>query len=262
MNSTLVTALYNINRENQGDGRKWQDYINWLRATLQLKSNFIVFTEPNVADEIPRSDNIKIVTMPLENIPFYDLRSKIQSIINSEDFLNKIEFPERVECKLALYNIVLLAKLEWLRMTINSNPFNTDCFFWIDAGASRFFDDLDLSKPFPLQLPSKFLIQGNVNTSRVLVDNDFKWSGTAVLVGTFFGGLKDYVIQVADKMQEVLYTDYITHNVINIDQNAFAIVQKRYPELFEVYIELNGKHLPILKCMQNEDMIAKSISKI
>jgi len=44
MTATLVTALYDIQREDEelGDGRKWKEYLNWFANTLRIPSPMVV----------------------------------------------------------------------------------------------------------------------------------------------------------------------------------------------------------------------------
>ena len=49
MTATLVTALYDIQREDEekGDGRKWEEYINWFANTLRIPSPMVVYVDPS-----------------------------------------------------------------------------------------------------------------------------------------------------------------------------------------------------------------------
>ena len=50
MTATLVTALYDINRENDGDGRKFSDYLLWFRETLKIPTSMVVYVDPSLVD--------------------------------------------------------------------------------------------------------------------------------------------------------------------------------------------------------------------
>ena len=41
---TIVTAFFDINREEKGDGRKIDDYLNWMKVTMQLNCNMFIIT--------------------------------------------------------------------------------------------------------------------------------------------------------------------------------------------------------------------------
>jgi hypothetical protein len=248
--TTIVSALYNINR-HLIDGRTWQYYLDWFSATLKLKCPMVLFVQEDIVDlvkNIRKDLPTHIVVQTLEEIPFYYLKDKIDSIISDASYLNKIQSPDRIECKLALYNIIQYSKFEWLKRAIQENWFDSTHFFWMDAGCSRFFNGFE--KLSSSKLPSKFLIQGNVNTNKIIVDDSYKWRSDCVLVGTFFGGPKYYVTIVSDKIKKLLDEEMISENMINNEQIALAYIQKRYPELFDVYIELNSGHLPILNCLK------------
>ena len=49
---TVVTGLFNINREELGDGRKWKDYLLWFKETLKLNVPMVIFCEQDTYQEI------------------------------------------------------------------------------------------------------------------------------------------------------------------------------------------------------------------
>lgn len=246
---TFVTALYDINRDTKGDGRKFEDYLKWLPETLKHNVNYVVFTEEKVVPHIPQKENIKIIVTPFRAIPLMYLQPKMDQILQDETYLKRIQDPQRVECKLSLYNIIQYSKFEWLKQTINYNPFNSEYFFWIDAGCSRFFEGLTDTFPNTSKLPDKFLIQGNRNTANIEITDMYKWRSDCTLVGTFFGGPKDVVLEVGQYTLDYLIKNMLCENMVNNEQIALAIVRKQFPFLFKVHIELNGTHLPILKTL-------------
>lgn len=250
--TTLVTALYDINRE-AFDGRKFEEYFPWFRKTLELNSNFVVFTEEKVREIIPKQDNIKIITLPLQDLYLFKFKNKMDFILNSSEFKQKMADLNRIECKTSLYNLIQYSKFEFLQSAIKNNYFNSEYFFWIDAGCSRFFENIDISKPFPnVQKIRKdrFTIQGNINTMQVPIDKDYVWKSDCVLVGTFFGGTKEVVSNVSDKIIYFFENEMLKKNILNNEQISLAFIALQNPTLFDVYIELNGKHLPILKYLE------------
>jgi hypothetical protein len=50
--------------------------------------------------------------------------------------------------------------------------------------------------------------------------------------------------EVSSEIEKILTLDMIEDNMINNEQIALAILLKRNPNLFNVYRELNGDHLP------------------
>jgi hypothetical protein len=251
--TTVVTALYNINREIY-DGRKMDDYFNWLQETLKLNTNFVIFAEDDIIGYIPKQDNIKIIYSKLNEIPFFKYKNTIESIISSDFFKENILDPHRIECINPLYNIIQYSKFEWLKSAIDKNIFNSNYYFWMDAGCSRFFNTKDLSQNWPqnyqLLNNQKLLIQGNVNTVNYLYnwpgDDKYILDSNCILVGTLFGGHKTICLKIAD-LVEKFFEKYLSQGIINNEQIILGVLLKNYPELFNVYIELNNQHLPLFK---------------
>lgn len=251
--AVVVTALFDIGREKFGDGRSVNQYLSWFEKTLKLKSRMVIYTEKKFRSFIterrdPKYTKIKI--QDLEEIPLYKHREKIGQILKDPEYLSKIKDNSRIECRLDLYNVIQYSKFCWLQEEIKEG-LNSDFYFWMDAGCSRFFSGANLSQAWPdLKKidPDKFIIQGNINTSQIypLMDiEEYKWDNNCILAGTLFGGKGDLVSVVSELAIKILEEEMLENRMINNEQIALAILFKRNPELFSVYINLNGEHLPL-----------------
>ena len=138
--TTVVTALFDIDREKRGDGRRLQDYFVWLKKTLKLKCNLYIVTEEKFKDFIvlhrDQNLNTKIKITTLNTSKYYKYLDDIKRIINNKEYKKRISYPNRVECTLPEYNIIQYSKFGWLEDCIVENPFESKYFFWIDAGIS------------------------------------------------------------------------------------------------------------------------------
>lgn len=137
---TIVSSLFNIKREGM-DGRTWEEYLQWFDITLKLKCPMVLFvTEDLVSFIEERRKNIptEIIVQSVNDIPYQYLADKIEVVINSDEYKNKILDPERIECQHSMYSIVQYSKFKWIKQAIEENPFNSKFFFWVDAGGSRF----------------------------------------------------------------------------------------------------------------------------
>jgi hypothetical protein len=255
----VVTALFDIDRENLGDGRSMGQYLAWFEKTLQLKVPMIIYTEEKFRrfiEERRSWEFTKIKIQKLEEIPMYKHKIAINKILSDPGYLLSIKDKSRIECNLDLYNVIQYSKFGWLQEEMKLGS-DSDFYFWMDAGCSRFFSDFDLSKDWPnfKKLSSdKFIIQGNSNTEKIypsMNPEEYKWDNNCILVGTLFGGNKKIVSEVSDRVVNLLEKEMISSNMINNEQIALGIVFKRNPELFSVYIDLNGDHLPIFKHLSN-----------
>jgi len=251
MTSTVITALYDIGRDKNGDGRTIEQYLNWFAKTLQLNVPMVVYTEEKFKDFVLKNKhkNLKLVIKPLSEIPYYKYNDKIISILNDKEYRSKIVDPNRVECNLSLYNIIQYSKFEWIAEAIQEKYFDTDYYFWMDAGCSRFFENINVSNIWPANYNilnlNKFNIQGNSNTVFYKINNidEYIWDSNCILVGTLFGGSKQICLNMANDVK-ILFENYLKKNIVNNEQIILGQLFKKNPDQFNVYIELNGKHLP------------------
>lgn len=248
MTATLVTALYNINRETKGDGRTFNEYLSWFSETLKLPSPMVVFVPDNLVSFVEsHRQNLptKIIKQELEEVPYYFLNHKIETILNSKNYQNKIDSPNRVECKNSLYNVIIFSKFKWVQNCIKEDYFNTELFMWMDAGLSRFFHREDLERPYPsengiqamLENKNKVIIQTSMSYYSDLVNaerctEEYFWDSRTWVMAGLWGGGKKSLNQFCTLIDDVLQNKMISNGVINNEQNAMAYVYKNNPNLF------------------------------
>ena len=255
----VITALFDIGRENLGDGRTMDQYLDWFKKTLQLKTHMVIYTEERFkefVEEYRDPEYTEIRIQKIGEIPMYKHKEAINKILNDPEYISRINDNSRIECNLDLYNIIQYSKFGWLQEEIKKGS-DLDFYFWMDAGCSRFFSDFDLSLNWPNIISldtSRFIIQGNVNTERLyplMNIDEYKWDSNCILVGTLFGGRGKVVSRVSDLVINILEKEMLNLNMVNNEQIALAILFKRNPELFSIYINLNGGHLPLFKHLTN-----------
>lgn len=256
MKSTIVTALYDINRDKLGDGRTIQEYLVWFDKTLQLNTNFVIYTESKFVDFIKQRRNYKntiIIEQNLNKIPYYIYKDKIDQIINSNEYKLKIKDSSRIECNLSTYNIIQYSKFDWLKSA--SNIIDSDYYFWMDAGCSRFFEiyDNNISWPsnYSILTKNKLNIQGNINTIKYYQNwpgDDYIWDNNCILVGTLFGGTK-IICEHFAKLVKDNFEFYLNNQCVNNEQILLGILSYKYPELFNIYLLTNNSHLPFFRAL-------------
>ena len=255
----ITTALFDISRNTNGDGRSMDQYLDWLNSTLKVDSRMTIYTEPKFFDFINsrrREDNTTIVCYELEDIPYYYLLPKMNKILSDSNYREKIKDPNRIECNLSLYNIIQYSKFKWISNTIELDGGESDFYFWMDAGCSRFFNATSI-KNWPDEsrlVKNKLNIQGNINTEKMYPTLDpevYKWENNCILVGTLFGGDRDTMKVIGSEVENILINDMIFENMVNNEQIALGMLLKRNPDLFSVYIKLNSGHLPLFEYLSN-----------
>lgn len=141
---TIVTGLYNINRESFGVYRRdWSDYLKWFENCLSLECNMVIFIEDSMIDFVKahrshlNPDRTKIIPMSLPEFRFYKYKEKMQSVMDSAAFKKDLPDPFAPEVTRPLYDIVTYSKISMLRIASDLNPFNSDYFIWLDAGSMK-----------------------------------------------------------------------------------------------------------------------------
>lgn len=262
MNSiTIVTAFFDIQRERNGDGRSVNEYMQWIKQTLQLNCNLFVVTEEKFYEYFitnrPTDYPMYVKIIKFEDSYYYKYYSQIKQILFSSEYKTKIMHPNRVECILPEYNIIQYSKFHYLQMAIDANPFQSSSFIWMDAGISRFFMDVNISQCYPSKSVEKFL---NVNTDKFIIQkrydletypiNDaFVWNSANLLSGGMFGGHKNIVMHISKKVEDVFVNKMINKNNVNNEQLALAMVWKDNPELFIPVSNVYGGHFSLFKLL-------------
>lgn len=242
---TMVTAFFDIHRDTKGDGRTVHEYMQWIEKTLQLNCNLYIVTEakfvPFMKEKRPSHYATYIHEDTLENASYYKYLPRIKDILESDAYKERIAYPERVECMLPEYNVIQYSKFGWLEEAMKVNPFESDTFFWMDAGISRFFEDVDIRLPYPRMIPSdKFIIQKRHDLEKCSMDI---WKADNVVKGTLFGGHKESVLAVSSKVEE-MFQSMLSQGNVNNEQIALAMVYYANKELFFV-VDDSNVHLPL-----------------
>ena len=258
MKVRIITALFDIKRDEKGDGRKIEEYLNWFSETLKLKCDMTIYTEERFVEFVKqnRSNQFEtdVVVQNLEDIPFYHWKNTISEIINSENYKLKMKDTNRIECYLPEYNLIQYSKFGWLEQAVEKN-IDHDYFLWMDAGCSRFFNgfNFDLEWPNKSKLDiNKFTIQGNSNYVRMfetLDVNQYIWDNNCVLVGTLFGGGREVINKLHQDINSI-FQSMVEINCVNNEQFALAIFAKQNPNIMDTKILLDGTHLPLFTILK------------
>jgi len=260
-NIRLVTALVNIEREKM-DGRVWEDYLEWFEITLKINCPMTVYVTEDLIELVNRVRGDRQTTVVTINsdddIPYYRYYDQIETILNSEEYKSKIKDNKRIECNHPFYTIIQYSKFVWLMDALQRD--DSEFIFWIDAGASRFFEDYDLEKMYPsvdalnnlYEMGNRFLVQVNTEFYSELVNNnieyfdsiEYQWDNRSFVLGSMFGGKNDSVYEIANLVHSY-FEERILNNCVNNEQIALGYLIKKYPDLFEHYYRTNGRHLDL-----------------
>jgi Bacterial protein of unknown function (HtrL_YibB) len=258
---TIVTAFFDIGREHRGDGRSVEEYKEWLKLTLQLNCKIYIVTEEKFRDFFmehrPAHYATSLKIIDFKDSYYYKYRDAMKTILDDPVYQSKIADPNRVECLLPEYNIIQYSKFHYLQMAIEENPFQSSSFFWMDAGCSRFFMDVNVSVPYPSpviheflkQNPDKFVIQKRHDLEYYPIDDEFVWKSANLLSGGMFGGGKDMVLKIAELVETVFLEKMLAKKNVNNEQLALAMVWKEYPDYFTLVDNVYRQHFSLFKLM-------------
>tara|TARA_B000000565_G_scaffold59904_1_gene39664 strand:+ start:287 stop:1090 length:804 start_codon:yes stop_codon:yes gene_type:complete len=261
----IVTSLFNLSDVRRGDGRGWEDYLEWFGKTLKVKCPFIIFTEEETAEFIreKRGDlPTHIITTKLEDVPLYGLRERIQDVLDSDDYKEKMLDVDRVECQDSMYSVIQYSKFKWLKEAARVNPFESRYYFWLDAGASRFLQVRDYQNEYPSesalaqlsQIDNTFLLQYNPDYYMDLInadtlDADYLWDNRSFICGSMFGGNIDSINSVEEEIDKILDM-MIERGCVNNEQIALGYLCKNNEDMFTKFYRKNpDKHLELFQEM-------------
>jgi hypothetical protein len=263
----IVSSLFNIQREGM-DGRTWEDYLKWFKITLKLKCPMVLFVTEDLKSLIEESRRdlpTKIIVQGVDEMPYSYLKNRLDEIIESDEYKNKIEDPTRIECQHSMYSIVQYSKFKWITQVVEENPFDSKFFFWMDAGASRFFEGFDLEQDYPSanatealnQMGDKFLIQMNMEYYKDLAEasilpKSYLLDNRSYILGSMFGGGINSLKKVAADVEYIFLNKMIAKGFINNEQIALGYLVKQYPDDYEIYQRYNGKHMALFTELSNQ----------
>ena len=252
MSATIVTALYDIGRK-EIDGRDMQQYYDWFAKTLQIQCPMVIYCEKSHIDFISkhRSPDLqtKIVEQELYEIPYYFLKDRMDEVLANEKFKSKIADPGRIECKTSLYSIIQYSKFPWVLNAAKENYFDSDYFFWLDAGASRFIPDLEVSS---LKFPGEnFMNQVKTNPGKTLyqmyvfpytdlsmrneaLPHDYLYDNRSYVWGGMFGVDRIAIEKLTKLVDDVLVREMLEKNLLNNEQIAVGFLLKQHKNEFIV----------------------------
>ena len=81
---------------------------------------------------------------------------------------------------------------------------------------------------------------------------DYLWDNRSYVLGSMFGGHKNALPDLCQKVEDVLTDDMIANGNVNNEQIALGYLVKEYPDDFAIYERTNGKHLDIFSELGKE----------
>ena len=143
MNTTIVSGLWDIKRHN----RTFDHYIEAFEKFLSIDQPMYLYVPEELEDfvwQYRSEENTTIKICNLDDVknmydPFWD---KTQEIRTSEEWVKRAGWLEdSPQYKLEYYNPIVQSKMFMLNDAAIFNPFNTEYFYWLDAGITNTVPD-------------------------------------------------------------------------------------------------------------------------
>lgn len=250
---TVVTAFFDIGRgrlpkEKHGrvlphyQHRSVETYFDYFKKLAKIKNDLVVYTTKEFAEQINEirkgyglEDKTKIVVMP-SYLPagFESIKEKVQSVMDSEEYISKIVNPQLIEYWHPDYVLVNIFKSLYVTHAIENNLVKNTLTAWIDFGYCR--DDETLQEPFEWSYPFDnnkihFFNMRIIDIERPIDDiiytGDVYIQGCHIVAGThMWNDLRKLVL----KNLSIL----LGHNLCDDDQTLLLMSYLTEPEKFEL----------------------------
>lgn len=242
---TLVTCCFDLTKYNN-KCRNLDDSINKMKSLLETPCYLVVFTDNLLANTIKniRNDNglseltVFVICEP-EDLDCFKYLNIVKS--NREKY-----HPTKDERTCAESHLICCSKFELVLKIINSNPFRTSKFGWIDANVGENFSKICTNYKNNMLLnildkcsEDKFHLQIlNVNDKKYSNEeclreyySTYKW----VVCGCLFITGKEVGIKILEDLQNV----FIKHTVLGYGHGEemfyLEILDKHYDNIHRSY---------------------------
>ena len=258
-NITIVSGLWDIGR----NGRDFEShYLPHFEEFLKIPQNMFLYLPEKLHPIVWKhrsKENTYVKTFELEDLKrLYEPHwENTQNIRTSEKWRNLTGeggwLKSSPQATLEWYNPIVQSKMFMLHDAKIWNNFNTDYFYWLDAGitntvpSGHLIHDNALSK-LP-EIPFLFLSYPYENPNEIhgfetkemnrLAGNNVKY----VCRGGFFGGHKDYLSKANSDYYSILQ-DSLARGYMGTEESIFTIMSYLDPATYNRYM-LDGNGLVV-----------------
>jgi hypothetical protein len=258
MSTTIITALYDIGRDNltgRHAYRPFSNYLLWFKNILAINVPMIIYI-PQALESYVREhrsySQTQIMIIEFHELPAYKYHNRTQDAINNMRSERNMPFyfndcPEFITAK---YEVMIFSKFGFLKDTANRNPFNTEYFIWLDAGTYRdnlpFNSSLSFPHPYKVRLlEDKFLVYDqnfNVNNKEPLKDKrNYLRRNQNEICAYILGGNVTAVNKIYYKFWS-LVDDALNMGVINNEQHLLQLMILEDPDDYFIWNRMGHKH--------------------
>lgn len=248
-NYTIVTGLWNLGRDNLKDfGRSFDHYLKTFEELLTLDINMCIWVPHELESFVAQrrsKNNTKIYLKDKEEFEtYFPYFNEVQRIRTKESWYKQIGWLENSpQAKLEYYNPIMMSKFLLVNEAAKENPFNTDYFFWLDAGITNTCgtDDLrnmDALPEYMEENDDKFLFLSYPYETDIEVHGFehkkfYEFCGVKktsyVCRGGFFGGHNETISLFTERQQQFA-KDSLQLGYMGADECIHTMIAYRYED--------------------------------
>jgi len=254
-NTTIVTGLWNIGR----NGRSFDHYIEHFKNFLQIPQNLFIYVPQELESfvwEHRSRENTFVKVYELSDVkqlylPFWD---KTQEIRTNPEWVNLAGWLQSSpQASLEWYNPIVQSKMFMVSDASIWNPFDSDYFFWLDAGitntvpATHFTENNVLEKLKDYGNPFLFLsypYEADNEIHGFKYQDMNRYAGEDVKYvcrGGLFGGHKDQIREANATYYSILQQT-LNQGLMGTEESIFTIMSYAEPHIYKRF-ELDGNGL-------------------
>lgn len=269
---TFVTGLWDLGRDKIGGGFKRDfnsHYLPQFKNLLELDVNLIIFCDKSVEDFVwqhRKRENTTVINRPLDSFKTnFDFYNQVQTIRNNPAWKNQAGWlVDSPQSSLEFYNCVVMSKFFMLHDACIMNPFNTEHFYWIDAGLSstvnlNYFHNYKVHDKLTTYVSDLLFVcfpyDGQVEVhgfTKGKFNEYCKANSEYVARGGFFGGKAEFIKKFNPKYYDTLHST-LSEGYMGTEESIFTILCYNYPEdISRIMIEGNGLINKLFEDIKNE----------
>ena len=230
--ATIVTAF--ITQINHIDFRSAEKYIELGKKLLSQPIPTVCFLEKHIYDEY-FADSLQL--FPDTEFIMFERNQNYLMAYESQLTQFRVDSDNPTKDTIG-YMFTQCHKTEWVRMAIESNPFHTTNFVWIDFGIFHMIRD-DMA--FALHLEK--MTRKKYETVRIAscvdpnleCESDIYHRISWFFAGSVFGGSANKLIEFANRMKSFCLDMITTRNHLMWEINVWYLLHKQEPGMFDPY---------------------------
>ena len=272
---TLVTGLWNIKRDELGEGwsRSFEHYLEKFDQLLKVDNNMIIFGDSSLEEFVFQrrsKDNTLFISRSTDwfKNEFFE---KIQKIRTDEKLYSQSGWlSESTQARLEMYNPLVMSKVFLLHDAKVFDPFDSEHMFWIDAGLTNTVHQGYFTHDKVLDKLPKYINKFSFVCFPYEANNEihgFKFSeinniaGTKVeLVGRggFFGGPKNTIGDINSIYYNILQST-LSQDLMGTEESIFSIMVYKHADMVDYFeIESNGLFGKFFEDLKNDSLVRKN----